>query len=110
MKHYIRVALLLASVSAAAQTTPKNEELTSLSVDDLLNVEVTSVARRGQKLSETTAATFVITQELSERVSEFWVGNVRFLTLLREWTGICRRTSTGKQLRTALPAPPSSRQ
>jgi len=63
MKHYIRVALLLAAVSAAAQTTPKNEELTSLSVDDLLNVEVTSVARRGQKLSETTAATFVLTQE-----------------------------------------------
>ena len=63
MKHFARAALrtvlIFAAMSAAAQTTP----LTSLSVDDLLNVEVTSVARHGQKLSETTAATFVITQE-----------------------------------------------
>jgi len=56
MKHFARAALrtvlIFAAMSAAAQTTP----LTSLSVDDLLNVEVTSVARHGQKLSETTAA------------------------------------------------------
>jgi len=38
-------------------------DLTSLSVDDLMNVEVTSMARKEQKLSETPAAVFVITQE-----------------------------------------------
>jgi iron complex outermembrane receptor protein len=65
MKHF-KVVLFLAvmvAASADAQTTPKSGELTDLSVDDLLNVEVTTVARRGQKLVETTAATFVISQE-----------------------------------------------
>src|SRR5258706_4935590 len=44
----------------AAQAT---NDLANLSVDDLMKVEVTSIARRGQSLSETPAATFVITQE-----------------------------------------------
>jgi len=34
-----------------------------MSVDDLMNVEVTSVSRKGQKLSDTAAAVFVITQD-----------------------------------------------
>jgi iron complex outermembrane receptor protein len=38
-------------------------DLASLSVDDLMNVEVTSVSRKGQKLSDTAAAVFVITQD-----------------------------------------------
>ena len=39
------------------------QAVSTLSVDDLMNVEVTSVARRGQPLLETPAATYVITQE-----------------------------------------------
>src|SRR5438552_338544 len=65
MKHFTVALILVALVAASAdaQTPPKSGELTDLSVDDLLNVEVTTVARRGQKLAETSAATFVITQE-----------------------------------------------
>jgi iron complex outermembrane receptor protein len=45
----------------------ENPDLTSLSVDDLMNVEVTSVSRKGQKLSDTAAAVFVITQDDIQR-------------------------------------------
>jgi iron complex outermembrane receptor protein len=46
--------------SLHAQEKP---DLSSLSVDDLMNVEVTSVSRKGQKLADTAAAVFVITQD-----------------------------------------------
>ncbi|OLC94227.1 MAG: TonB-dependent receptor [Acidobacteria bacterium] len=45
----------------APQTQPK--DLTSTSIEDLMNVEVTSVSKKEQKLSRTAAAIFVITQE-----------------------------------------------
>src|SRR5579859_5904915 len=38
-------------------------DLTSTSIEDLMNVEVTSVSKKDQKLSRTAAAIFVITQE-----------------------------------------------
>ena len=38
-------------------------DLTSLSLEELMDIEITSVARRPQKLSETAAAAFIITQE-----------------------------------------------
>src|SRR4051812_17477031 len=46
---------------AAAQTTA--DALADLGVADLMNVEVTSVSRRVQKLSDTAAAVFVISQD-----------------------------------------------
>jgi iron complex outermembrane receptor protein len=49
-----------AAGNVAAQST---NDLANLSVDDLMNVQVTSVARRGQRLSETPAAIFVISEE-----------------------------------------------
>jgi len=52
--------MLAVAGSASAQNS---DELANLSVEDLMKVEVTSVARRGQRLSETPAATFVITQD-----------------------------------------------
>jgi hypothetical protein len=58
------VALLVAlslGISARAQNPP--EDLSRLSVEDLMNVEVTSVSRKEQKASQTAAAIFVITQE-----------------------------------------------
>jgi iron complex outermembrane receptor protein len=58
----VRVALLTAvSVSLTwAQATP---DLTQVSLEDLLNTEVTSVSKKEQKLSSVGAAIFVITQE-----------------------------------------------
>ncbi len=38
-------------------------DLSTLTVDDLMNVEVTSVARKGQKLSDTPAAVFIVTRD-----------------------------------------------
>jgi iron complex outermembrane receptor protein len=45
----------------AAQNPP--DDLTALSLEDLMNIEVTSVSKKGQKLSDAAAAIFVITQE-----------------------------------------------
>lgn len=58
------VTLLLAlslAISAPAQNPP--QDLSKLSVEDLMNVEVTSVSKKEQKVSQTAAAIFVITQE-----------------------------------------------
>lgn len=56
------IALSLPMIGGAlrAQQLP---DLGSLSVGDLMNVEVTSVSRKGQKLANTAAAVFVITQD-----------------------------------------------
>jgi iron complex outermembrane receptor protein len=56
------MVLLLAAGSGVLEAE-EQRDLTTLSVDDLMNLEVTSVARKGQKLSETPAAVFVITQD-----------------------------------------------
>jgi iron complex outermembrane receptor protein len=58
------VALLIAlslAIFTRAQNPP--QDLSKLSVEDLMNVEVTSVSKKEQKLSQTAAAIFVITQE-----------------------------------------------
>ena len=58
------VAILIALTPiGGALLAQENPDLTSLSIDDLMNVEVTSVSRKGQKLSDTAAAVFVITQD-----------------------------------------------
>ena len=57
------VIALSLTLTGGALHAQEKRDLTSLSVDDLMNVEVTSVSRKGQKLSDTAAAVFVITQE-----------------------------------------------
>jgi len=59
-RSFIALSLTLIVGSLYAQEKP---DLASMSVDDLMNVEVTSVSRKGQKLSDTAAAVFVITQD-----------------------------------------------
>ena len=59
-KLFLYLTMTLVGGVLYAQDKP---DLTSLSVDDLMNVEVTSVARKGQKLADTAAAVFVITQD-----------------------------------------------
>jgi iron complex outermembrane receptor protein len=56
------IALSLPLIGGALRAQ-ESRDLSSLSVDDLMNVEVTSVSRKGQKLSDTAAAVFVISQD-----------------------------------------------
>src|SRR6204780_5428661 len=50
------------AVTTSAQTSPARD-LTQFSLEDLMNVQVTSVSKKEQKLAKTGAAIFVITQE-----------------------------------------------
>jgi iron complex outermembrane receptor protein len=57
-------ASLLAFVAPArSHTQPSLEDLAKLSIEELMNIEVTSVSKREQKLSRVSAAVFVITQD-----------------------------------------------
>ena len=66
-----RLALLLLMVLAAtarvpealAQESSRSRDLGDLSIEELMNESVTSVSKRGQKLSQAAAALFVINQE-----------------------------------------------
>lgn len=58
------IAGLAWSLAALAQTPA---DLTQASLEDLMNIQVTSVSKREQRLSKTGAAVFVITQEDIER-------------------------------------------
>jgi iron complex outermembrane receptor protein len=55
--------LLAALLFTGGAAEGQNPDLSSLSVDDLMNVSVVSVAMKEQKLADTAAAAFVITQE-----------------------------------------------
>jgi iron complex outermembrane receptor protein len=60
----IAVSFFVASRVGYAQARPdQRRDLTSLSVDELMNVEVTSVSKKEEKLFQTTAAIYVITRE-----------------------------------------------
>jgi iron complex outermembrane receptor protein len=48
---------------APQAATPSQGDLTQLSIENLMNVDVTSVSKKEQKLARTAAAVFVITQE-----------------------------------------------
>jgi iron complex outermembrane recepter protein len=56
--------LLLAMLFASpAWPQQKAADLTGRSIEDLMNIEVTSVSKKEQKMSQAAAAIFVITQE-----------------------------------------------
>ncbi len=55
--------LLLLAASAKTQTPSPTPNLAGMSLEDLMNVEVTSVSKKEQKLSQAAAAVYVITQE-----------------------------------------------
>src|SRR5262249_30916758 len=57
------LATMLATGSVFAQDGQKATDITSMSVEDLMNLEVTSVSKRSQKLGDAAAAIFVLTQE-----------------------------------------------
>jgi iron complex outermembrane recepter protein len=51
------------TIRASNPAQNSNADLTSLSLEELINIEVTSVSKKAQKLSDTSAAVYVITQE-----------------------------------------------
>jgi len=58
--------LLLATTAVRADSTADTNSIQSLkrmSLDDLMNVEITSVSKKEEKLSEAPAAVYVLTQE-----------------------------------------------
>ncbi|MGD0437075.1 MAG: TonB-dependent receptor [Bryobacteraceae bacterium] len=59
------ILLALAGANSSAQRvgTPTDDDLTNLSVEDLFQLEVTSVGRKAQELSKAPAAIFVLTAE-----------------------------------------------
>jgi iron complex outermembrane receptor protein len=59
--HWLLCLLLIMPIPGWAQQ--KTIDLTGQSIEDLMNIEVTSVSRKEQKLSQAAAAIFVITQE-----------------------------------------------
>jgi iron complex outermembrane receptor protein len=62
MRGYLSLAgAVLMTIPAWAQEPPK--DLGTRSIEDLMNIEVTSVSRKEEKLSRAAAAVFVITQE-----------------------------------------------
>ncbi len=54
--------LLSSAISISAQGLQQQVDLTQTSIEDLLNVEISSVSKSDRKLSETPAAVFVISQ------------------------------------------------
>ena len=64
----VMVIVCISNIASAAGTYGNADQvnadkLIDLSIEELMNVEVTSVSRRSQKVSEVAAAVFVITQD-----------------------------------------------
>lgn len=57
------LVLLCCPSGAAAQAPPSPVDLTEMSLEELMGVEVTSVSKRAEPISTAAAAVFVITQE-----------------------------------------------
>lgn len=63
----VALAVVFASTSALAQDAKQVPDVTNMSVEDLMNMQVTSVSKRAQKVADAPAAIFVITQEDIQR-------------------------------------------
>ena len=59
----VALALGLGLAIPNAAQSPPPRDLTQFSLEDLMNVQVTSVSKKEQKLAKTGAAIFVITHE-----------------------------------------------
>jgi iron complex outermembrane recepter protein len=59
----IALAVLLVLLAGAAKGQKTARDLTESSLEDLMNIEVTTVSKKEQRLSQTPAAIYVITQE-----------------------------------------------
>jgi iron complex outermembrane receptor protein len=59
----IALGLLLISIAGTADGQKSARDLTEASLEDLMNIEATTVSKKQQKLAQAPAAVFVITQE-----------------------------------------------
>src|SRR5512141_424510 len=59
---WVILVFTCAIATTTAQTAPARD-LTEFSLEDLMNIQVTSVSKKEQKLAKTGAAIFVITEE-----------------------------------------------
>jgi len=57
------VCLLVVCFAPAGRAAQQPRDLTEISLEELMNIEVVSVSRKQQRLSEVPAAVYVITQE-----------------------------------------------
>jgi iron complex outermembrane recepter protein len=57
------ILTIFISVNVVAQGPQKVPDVTTMSVEDLMNMQVTSVSKHNQKLADAAAAIFVLTQE-----------------------------------------------
>jgi iron complex outermembrane recepter protein len=63
-RRFVRLSLAVGlSASLGLAQSPAVRDLTDISLEDLMNIRVTSVSKKEQKLAKTGAAVFVITQE-----------------------------------------------
>lgn len=67
MRTKLLMAVSLVCIVAPFSDAQGPEKLSTMSVEDLLNIEVTSVSKTEQKLSQTASAIYVITQEDIQR-------------------------------------------
>src|SRR3989475_6178926 len=68
MRRRLAIAALMATtVVSSAYAQQQTAKLSAMSLEDLLNIEVTSVSKTQQKLSQTASAIYVITQEGIQR-------------------------------------------
>lgn len=63
----LAVLAMLATANARADTGQEVPDVTAMSVEDLMNMQVTSVSKRAQKVADAPAAVFVITQDDIQR-------------------------------------------
>lgn len=62
-RHLLGLPLALSCLSALAQEPNDVVDITALSIEDLMNIEITSVSKKSQRLSEAAAAIYVVTQD-----------------------------------------------
>lgn len=66
-KETLMAVLLVLAVLPSSYAQQAPEKLSAMSMEDLLNIQVTSVSKTKQKLSQTAPAIYVITQEDIQR-------------------------------------------
>lgn len=63
----VALATVFASSTVCAQDPKKVPDVTNMTMEDLMNMQVTSVSKRAQKVADAPAAIFVITQDDIQR-------------------------------------------